>query len=165
MKYYVDLPYPKIQVERPNIKYAKILSDVYAGEISEDTCIHLYIFEHIVLKDTYSEYSKILKEIAIVEMHHLDMLGRLIRLLGLEPLFVSYKIDKIIPWNSNYIKYNTNIKDMIDIDIKSEENAIKCYQNIISIINDKYVIEIIKRIILDEELHIKIFKDIKSKLN
>ena len=164
MKYYVDIPYPKIQVERPNIEYAKVLSNIYAGEISEESCISLYIFEHISLFDTYQEYAEVLKKIAIVEMHHLEMLGELIDLLGMKPVFMSYdKLKKeLIPWNACYINYDTNIKDIIDLDIQAEENAIACYRHILTIIKDKYITQIIKRIIMDEELHLSIFKSFKE---
>ena len=166
MKYYVDIPYPKIQIERPNIEYAKLLSNVYAGEISEESCISLYIFEHISLSNIYQEYAEVLKKIAIVEMHHLEMLGELINLLGMEPVFMSYdKLQKtLIPWNACYINYDTNIKDIIDLDIQAEENAIACYQYILTIVKDKYIIQILERIIMDEELHLSIFRSFKEKM-
>ena len=166
MKYYVDIPYPKIQVERPNIEYAKILSNIYAGEVSEESCIGLYIFEHISLFNTYLEYAEALKKIAIVEMHHLEILGELIDLLGMKPAFMSYDNLKkeCIPWNACYINYNTNIKDIIDLDIQAEENAIACYQDLLTIIKDKYITQILERIIMDEELHLSIFREFKDKI-
>lgn len=166
MKYYVDLPYPEIQVEKPNIEYAKILSSIYAGQISEESCINLYIYEHIAIFNTYKEYSEILRKIAIVEMHHLQMLGETIKLLGTKPILMSFNKEKkgYIPWKSNYINYNSNINTIIDLDIKAEENAIKCYKYILNLIKDKYIIKLINRIILDEELHLKIFKDFKNNM-
>lgn len=166
MKYYVDIPYPEIRVEKPNIEYAKVLSNIYAGEISEESCINLYIFEHIALFNTYEEYSEILKRIAIVEMHHLQMLGETIKLLGMKPILMNYNSEKkgFIPWKSNYIDYNTNIEDVIDLDIKSEKKAIEVYKNIFEIVKDKYVRNLITRIIMDEELHLKIFNDFKNKI-
>lgn len=166
MKYYVDIPYPKIRVERPNVEYAILLSDAYAGRTSEESAIGLYIFEHISLSDTHKEYADILKQIAIVEMHHLDMLGKLIDLLGMKPTFMKYDKRKgLIPWNSSYIDYNIDINNIVDIDIKSEENAIEIYRHILSIIKDKYIVEIIERIIKDEELHLDIFKEFKKRIN
>ena len=165
MKYYVDAPYPKIRVEEPNIEYARMLSNVYAGESSEESCILLYIYEHISLLKQYEEYSEVLKKIAIVEMHHLEMLGELINLLGMKPVYMSYDNMKkgLVPWNAGYLNYLTDISDVIDLDIKSEENAIRSYRYINTIIKDKYVNEVIERIIMDEELHLKIFKEFKEK--
>ena len=90
-----NLPYPEIRVEGKNIEYAKLLMEIYAGKISEDTAIHLYIFEHLSLEKKYEYYAKILVQIAIVEMKHLNILGELIKLLGIEPEFMSYD-NKII---------------------------------------------------------------------
>lgn len=166
MKFKVDLPYPDPKVEKCNIEYAKILMNSYAGEVSEDSAIHLYIFQHIVLKNKYKEYSLILEKIAIVEMKHLELLGETIRLLGIEPIFMSYdKIKKgLIPWKSSYVNYNTNIKDMIKIDIGKEEEAIKNYKNDMKIIKDRYIRSLLERIIKDEELHLEIFKGILKEL-
>lgn len=164
MKCYVDLPYPEVKVEKSNIEYAKILLDSYAGKISEDSAAHLYIFQHIVLEDKYKEYSDILKKIGIVEMHHLELLGETIRKLGIEPVFMSYdkSKNKLIPWKSNYINYNVNIRDIINIDIDAEKKAIEYYKYTIEIIKDKYIRNLIERIIMDEELHLKIFKELKN---
>lgn len=162
----LDIPYPEIMVEAPSIEYAKILMKSYAGSISEDTAVHLYMFEHLSLDKKYEYYSKIFKQIAVVEMKHLDMLGKTIRLLGVEPVFASYNDNKncLIPWKSIYVKYNFNIKDMIDENIKSEENAIKQYRETSKIIKDKYIVNLINRIIMDEELHLKIFNELKNML-
>lgn len=166
VKCYVDLPYPEIKVEKPNIEYAKILLNSYAGKISEDSAAHLYIFQHIILEDKYKKYSSILKKIGIVEMHHLEMLGETIRKLGIEPVFMSYDKNKsgLVPWRSNYINYSVNIRDIINIDIDAEEKAIEYYKYTIEIIKDKYVRKLIERIIMDEELHLKIFKEIKKSI-
>ena len=165
MKYYVDIPYPKISVEKQNTEYAKILSDIYAGNISELSNITLYIYEHIVLKNNYKEYSNVLKKIAIVEMHHLDILGELINLLGIKPVFMKYdEIKKgFIPWKASYLNYDIDIKNIIDLDIKSEKESIKHYKDALKLIKDKKIVEIINRLILDEELHLKIFEEYKKK--
>lgn len=167
MKYSVDVPYPEVKVEKPNIEYAKILSNIYAGEVSEDTSINLYIFQHISLSSKYKEYANILRQIAIVEMHHLDILGKLIMLLGMKPVYMSYNESKkgLVPWNATYVDYSININDIIDADIRAETNAIKFYNYILTIIKDKYIVNIIKRIIMDEEMHLKIFKEYKEKLS
>ena len=166
MKCYVDLPYPEIRVEKPNIEYAKILSNAYAGKISEQTAILLYIFEHMTLNGEFKEYSETLKKIAIVEMHHLEMLGETIRLLGMEPVFMSYDKNKngLVPWKATYVNYNVNVKDIVNIDINEEERTIEYYNYVLEVVKDKYIRKLIERIIKDEELHLKIFKEFKKSL-
>ena len=156
MYYKSTLPYPEIKVEKENIEFAKLLLYPYASMVSEDTAIHLYIYQSFILDD---EIGKILENIAIVEMQHLEMLAKTINLLGLKP---EYKVNNI-PWNSDYVNYNTNLKDMLKINIEAETLAIKNYRNLIKVIDDKYIKELLKRIIIDEEIHLKIFKDLYSK--
>jgi bacterioferritin len=164
LKYKVDLPYPEVKVEKPNIEYAKILSNDYAGKVSEETAINLYSFQHFALDDEY--YTKILKNISIVEMKHLELLGETIKLLGLEPVFMSYNKEKngLVPWKSSYIDYKTNLEDVLKIDIEAEEKAIENYRKSISLINDKYIKKLLERIIMDEELHLNIFKDLLNNI-
>lgn len=157
MEYKSDLPYPEIKVERKNIEYAKMLTNVYVGNVSEDTAIHLYMYESIVLDN---EYSNILEQISIVEMKHLEILAKLIKLLGLDPIYKTYEPDKY--FSGEYVKYGKTLNDMLEINIISEEIAIDNYQKLINIIDDKYIKEILNRIILDEKIHLEIFKKIKD---
>lgn len=158
MFYKSTLPYPEIRVEKENIEYAKLLMYPYASMVSEDTATHLYMFQSFILDD---EIGKILENIAIIEMHHLEMLAKTINLLGLKP---EYKSNDI-PWNSNYVNYNTNLKDILKINIDGETLAIKNYNNLIKVIDDKYIKELLRRIIIDEEIHLKIFNDLLNKNN
>ena len=151
--YKLNLPYPHIKVEKENIEYAKLLMYPYASMISEDTATHLYMYQSFILDDNIG---KILENIAIVEMHHLEMLAKTINLLGLKP---EYKSNDI-PWTSNYINYTNNLKDILKINIEAETLAIKNYQNLIKVINDKYIKKMLERIIVDEEIHLKIFNDL-----
>lgn len=154
----LDIPYPEIKIERQNTKYAQLLMEDYAGVISEMTAINLYTYQNILNKKNYSELSEMLHDISITEMRHLQILGELINLLGLYPTFQSVNNGLLCSWDSSYINYNTDIKEMLLIDIKSEEEAIAQYRLHQSIIDDKYIKEIIERIILDEQQHIKCFK-------
>ncbi|HIS90840.1 MAG TPA: manganese catalase family protein [Candidatus Faecisoma merdavium] len=151
--YKSNLPYPDIKVEKENIEYAKLLMYPYASMISEDTATHLYMYQSFILDNNIG---RILENIAIVEMHHLEMLAKTINLLGLKP---EYKSNDI-PWTSNYVNYNTNLKDILKINIEAETLAIKNYQNLIKVINDKYIKKMLERIIVDEEIHLKIFNDL-----
>ena len=156
MYYKSNLPYPDIKVEKENIEYAKLLSYPYAGLVSEDTATHLYMYQSFILDD---EISNILEKIAIVEMKHLELLAKTINLLGLKP---EYKVNDI-PWTTSYVNYNNNLKDILKINIESETLAIKNYNNLIKVIDDKYIKELLKRIIIDEEIHLKIFNELYSK--
>ncbi|MDD2627900.1 MAG: manganese catalase family protein [Clostridia bacterium] len=89
-----ELPYPEIKVEGKNSYYAGLLLDDYAGDISECTAIFLYIFQHMYNSKIYKEYAEILRNIAIVEMIHLELLGEAIMQLGTTPKFSSIKLNR-----------------------------------------------------------------------
>lgn len=159
MNYKSNNPYPKPMVERQNLKYAEILLEDYAGNISEDTAIHFYLYNYFITNNELQEFADTLNQIAKVEMIHLRLLGETIKLLGLNPIYGTLTNNNIFkPWISLNIDYNTNLKIMIEEDIKSEQLAIQNYKYHLSIINDKYIKELISRIIEDEKIHLNIFK-------
>lgn len=164
MKYKVEKPYPKVEVEKKNLEYAFLLLEDYAGVTSENTASHLYAYQSLIAEPSYLEYSKIVMEIAQVEMTHLNLLGKTIKKLGQLPVYGTISSDKIPRlWTAGSIKYNISLKEMLQIDIVSELEAIKNYQRHLVLINDQYIKKLIERIIEDEKLHLTIFKTLYQK--
>ncbi len=157
MEFFVNKPYPKVQVERKNIKYAKLLLEDYSGINGELTEICQYIYQKFDTSDEDNTFSFVLSKIAIVEMKHLELLGKTIKLLGLNPKFINTNKGYYDYWNSSFIDYNTNKTQMLKLDIEKEKLAINNYLKDIQLIKDKYIQELLYRIIEDEELHIKCF--------
>lgn len=164
MLYKSTNPYPKVRVEEKNSTYASILLGDYAGVVSEDTAIHLYLFQAIVNDSKVEEYSNIMYKIAQVEMIHMRLLGETISLLGGVPVFGTIGQDEIIRlWNAGNVNYDISLKQMIEADIESENVAIRNYQYQLAIIKDKYIQKLIERILEDEKIHLQIFKDLYQK--
>lgn len=153
-----EKPYPEIKVEKKNREYAKLLLEDYAGYRSEDMAIHLYLYQSFILNERTKELAETLKNISKVEMHHLDMLGETIKLLGLNPVYASISEDDFqIPWTSATVDYTTDLKNMLSFDIERERSAIDIYERHKNLIDDKYIKNIIDRIIEDEKIHLAIF--------
>lgn len=143
---------------RQNVQYANLLCNSFGGEAGELTAVTQYIYEHIELKK-YEEFSKILLSIAIEEMHHLDLIGDLIKKLGKTPRFMGS--DQCL-WNAQNVKYRfNNIYDMLNYNIKSEKRAIREYEEAIKCIKNKSIKELLERIIIDEQTHLEIFNRLK----
>ena len=83
--YSVDLPYPQIKIKEKNSKYIDLILLNYSSAISEFDAIAQYTYHQIALTYSNKEISDTLRGISIVEMHHLEMLGKIIVLLGGEP--------------------------------------------------------------------------------
>ena len=160
----IDIEYPEIKVERKNKEYAYYLLEDYAGVTSELTAITLYVYGHIINKETNKELSKTLKGIFISEMHHLEILGSLIKLLGVKPVYKTINNNTLTPWNSNYVNYETDPVKSLLFNIESEVKAIKQYKEHIELIDDIYIKKILERIILDEIEHIKCFNKLLEKI-
>lgn len=160
MIYRIDTPYPKVDITNLNLEEALLVLKSYSGEVSENTAIHLYLYQAFSLKNTYPEHAKIIEQIAIVEMKHLELLANVIHLLGFTPAFVLFKNKKLIPWNASYVNYTLNLEEMMLADIASEQGAIKDYNELIETLSNESIKNLIRRIIQDEELHLSIFKHI-----
>lgn len=166
MKVKLDIPYPEVMVEEKNSYYADLLSQDYAGMVSESTAAFLYSYQHFNTFKSNEEFAKIIKEISIVEMKHLEMLGETIKLLGNDPVYKTCEASRgdCMMWSASNIDYSTDLKDMLKTDIKAEETAIKTYEHHKRLINDKYIKRMLDRIILDEKRHLEIFNSIYNGL-
>ena len=124
--------------EEKNPYYADLLSEDYAGIKGELTAITQYSYQHMEKFSSNIEFSKIMEEIAKAEMIHLELLGKTIKLLGKNPIYSTCEASRgdCIMWNSNFVNYSTDLKDMLKIDISSEEAAIKTYTLHKKLIND-----------------------------
>lgn len=153
----INLPYPNIEIKEKNMEYAKMIKKCYCGLNSELTLLNQYFFQKFLLNSYLKDiFTKILK----VELEHLNILGEVLVALGEDPSFYIQKKDKNYNWNIKFINKDTSLKNILINNIKNEENLIKEYRNICKIIEDENIITILNRIILDEELHIKILKEI-----
>lgn len=166
MKVKLDIPYPEIKVEEKNPYYADLLSQDYAGEVSETTASFLYSYQHFDTFSSNEEFSNIIEEISIVEMKHLEMLGKTIKLLGKSPVFKTCESSRgdCVMWSSSNVIYDNDMRDMLKTDIRSEKMAIKNYEHHRELIDDKYIKEMLSRIILDEKRHLEIFETLLEKL-
>ncbi len=160
MKYASSNTYPEVKVERENIFYAHLLLNDYTGYHGELTAITQYVFQNFNFYLKYPEAAHILSRIAIVEMHHLELLGKTIKLLGVDPVFQFQDTTFKYPfyWNSSFIKNSRDFKSSLKDDIFAECQAIKNYRKHLAIIEDKYIKNLLMRIIEDEKMHIKCFE-------
>lgn len=130
----------------------------FAGETGELTAIAQYIYENIELR-YYENFSKIILSIAIEEMHHLELIGNLIRKLGRRAYFVN---QKHCIWNAKNVKYHFNsVYDMLSYNIESEKQAIAGYKEAIKHTQNKSIQQLLERIILDEQTHLEIFNRLR----
>ncbi|WP_409969558.1 ferritin-like domain-containing protein [Bengtsoniella intestinalis] len=156
--YALPTPYPPIDQVHPNGCDLTMAYDLYAGGISEYTAIAQYVYHHLYAREQgFEALEKEFLSIAIVEMRHLALLGSLILKLGGAPKFVSPTKQGYTPWNATLIDYGCGLKDMILLDVKSEQAAICDYLHGAKCTQQAQIAALLQRISQDEELHLQAF--------
>lgn len=150
-------PYPKIKVVEQNPHYARLIMDDYAGVVSEFTAISQYLYHYFVSKKVNEDLGELFENVSINEMLHMEILANLILALGGNPQIRGSFSTGNRFWNGKFIYYGNELCEQLKEDIEAEYAAIDAYRKHIQLINDSYVQAILKRIILDEKVHIKLF--------
>ena len=154
---FVSPPYPPID-PKPNPHYAQILMEDYAGIVSELTAITKYEYQSVVLMNTFPHFAKELSKIGMAEMHHLHILAQLIFKLGGDPRYRAHSNPTMGHlWSGQNVDYQCDFPSLIYENIQGEKQAIENYRRHLCLIQDSSVQKNIRRIILDEEHHIRIF--------
>lgn len=164
MEYKVNKPYPKIEIEAPNETYGLMILDNVGGMNSETSAISQYIYNHAIAGQEFLELKQTFLDISMVEMHHLDIFMELALKLGADPRWWTCLNDQCCYWSPSYLNYPRQVNEVLQTAIDNECQAIDKYMYQTKVIKDSHIIAILKRIIEDEELHIKILKNWKAKL-
>lgn len=156
-------PYPEVRVLAPDRYYASLLVDDYAGRVSEFTAISQYLYHHFYFEKYSKDLGALLENVSIVEMYHMELLAEAIIKLGGDPQIRGSFSTGGNYWDGGYIYYGNQIYDQLKADIQAEYEAIRAYQAHISAIHDPCIQALLRRIILDEQVHIRHFNDALSK--
>ena len=156
IRYANPAPYPPAEVCGQNPVYARqILSNIGSAN-SEMSAVSLYLYNAMVTECAYEEVSDCFYHINMVEMHHLKMYGELALRLGADPRLWSWQNRQRVYWTPGYNQYPREIKTLLTNAITGEKAAIRKYQSQAESIEDPHIVALLKRIILDEELHVEI---------
>lgn len=158
--FFLDTPYPVIQVSTPNPDYAKVLLKDYAGAISEFSAIAQYEYGALRLSKAYPRISNALRCIGQTEMKHLRIIGSLIVELGEDPKYGILRKNRTLFWDASFVNYDATVEAILRQNIQDETMQIDEYNETINAIPDPDIQAVLKRIIQDEQLHIKILNDI-----
>lgn len=151
-------PLPPIRIERKNPEYARLLLADYAGKDGELTASTQYLYQHLITGQTHRQLAKDLIRISISEMHHMERLGKLIVLLGGNPLLRTCPVGGCSFWEGCYVSPTQEVTKFLEENIRGEKAAIANYRQRIRQIQDRYIQAVLERIIQEEEGHIEIFQ-------
>ena len=152
---HVDLPYPPVRVDRQNNVYARAMLDNLGGKESEMSAVSLYFYNALVTAGQ-PETAAVFHRISIVEMHHMEIFGTLAGQLGQDPRLWTVKQGRRIYWSPGYNQYPIRREELLKNAILGEKLAIRKYEMQAGAIQDPYIVENLRRILLDEQLHVEI---------
>lgn len=93
-------------------------------------------------------------------MIHQHLLAKLIFALGGDPRYHNTCDKSCAYWNATYVDYSKTPRMILMCDIEAEKKEITEYRRLIKGICDENVNAVLKRIILDEERHIEILREL-----
>lgn len=158
MRFSAPEEYPKIEVVKPNLPFAKKLLSAYSARDSEMSATTSYCYRAVVLEPRYPALSRIMSGIARVEMLHLTTLAKLIYLLGYDPKYRILQNTEPSFWNGDYVSYKKDPESILKTAIQEEKGAHKGYLELSEQACDKNVAKILYRLSLDEKLHVQILE-------
>lgn len=160
--FFADKPYPKICAASKNVLYGRWMLDNAAGVNSEMSAVSLYFYNHLIINEDYDEIRRVFHQISIVEMHHLEIFSELALQLGENPRLWFTNKNRKIYWSPAFNQYPVEISHLMHHALDGELAAINKYENQLCRINDENLAANLERIIMDEKLHVHIFKQIIS---
>lgn len=158
----VPAPYPPVAVREKNPFYAALLAEDFAAATGELTAIHQYVYQSWIFAQRRYDIARILRNIARMEMLHLDILGQLITLLGCVPKYGAAENGRRVFWQGEMVSYERNFGGMLERDICLEKEAIRSYSEHAEQIQDARVQTMLQRLILDEQLHLDLFMRLRD---
>ncbi len=157
-------PYPSLNVEEKNMRYAQILKMNLASQKSEMTAITQYLYQSWIWNGEYREIAETMHQIAAVEMRHLDLFGKAVRLLGGNPTYSAPQKNRLYIWNGNAVNYGGHVNRMLRYNLQAEQETIRIYERQSKIILSGNLPELLLRIVEDEKVHVSIFQALLEKM-
>ncbi|MEG0365964.1 MAG: ferritin family protein [Coprobacillus sp.] len=157
-QYTLDIPYPSVDSLDINIDYGHIILPNLGGLISEMNAVSLYAYNSIITEQSWPELSSAMHEISLVEMKHLNIFSKMCYRLGVDPRLWDCQNDFLEYWSPGFNVYPRQIHTLLENSIIQENKTILMYQQQISKIDEPIIQDVLKRIILDEQLHLQIFE-------
>ena len=155
LQYTAPGPYPEIRAGEKNRRYALAILSNVGGGVSEMGAVAAYLYGHFIQA---SEGADFLGHIAMVEMHHLAIFSELSRQLGEDPRLWSPFRGGRRYWTPEYLRYPRQVEQSLRYLLEEEETTIRKYTQQSLWIKDGNVVENLRRIIADEEVHVQILK-------
>lgn len=151
-------PYPPIVVAGKNRLYAGLMHMNMCAAHSELTALMQYLYQSWVMNANHAEAAQDLQRIAMVEMHHLNIIAQLVQQLGGDPVYaVSFRRRRRV-WDGTMVSPCKNFFHMMQNNLLAEQETIDRYRRQAAMVQDASLAAVLLRIVEDEKVHVKIFR-------
>ena len=130
-------------------EYGLMILDNVGGMDSKVSTISQYMYNYIIIDDSFRELKTLFLDMAKDEMKHLNILMTLALTLNMNPRWWTCLNDQCCYWSPSYLNYSRQITNIII-------NALE--------IDDPKIISILNQIIYDNKKHITLLKKWETKL-
>lgn len=160
-RFSADLPYPPTQFICPDTQDLRLITNDYAGCVSEFSAIAQYVYHQLRAKGTgFSHIGQSLLSISMVEMRHLNLLGEAIQQLGGDPRFFYQIPQGCASWDGRMITYGCHLKDMLQADLQLEQSTIQHYLKHAAQARQQALSDLLLRIVEDERIHVRVLQEL-----
>lgn len=143
----------------------RLISPAYAGRDGELTAVLQYVYQSVIFGELgREETAKAIVRIAVDEMRHLEILGKVIVKLGAPPVFTSCPPYPVGFYSASCVNYTRSPRQMLSADVCAEENAISFYERVLLRIGNPAVAAVITSILEEERRHLEQFNHLLSEL-
>ncbi|MDR3288852.1 MAG: LysM peptidoglycan-binding domain-containing protein [Peptococcaceae bacterium] len=153
---------PFNRVSEPNLTYAIWLYDAYAGKESELTTTTAYLYQAVILDRP--EFDALLQPIAYDELRHLNLLGQILRQLGVDPRYGSFQKTRWTDWRSRYIHYQTDPCQILERNMRDEAATYYAYMELSQKISIPEIQNTLIQIACEEGHHCQCFANALQQL-
>jgi bacterioferritin len=156
-----DYPYPKITLANKDPEIAQMMLNNCADNTSEMSSVALYFYDQIVTENE-PNVSKAFKDIMETEWKHLTLFADLAFQAGADPrlwtVIVSGTQRRLDYWNPSRLPYSQDKKTLLNNALALERASIEKYENQTRTIKNETLMLVMRRVLLDEQLHIEMFR-------
>ena len=157
-----QLTYPKIEDLPKDGKSAKVLLQAFAGQSGQLTMLLQYNLQLICGKKFAKDVQNTLQSLALAKQKHLELLGKAMLQLGVQPTYRTYPNET--EFCTQNVCYATNAKQMIFADLVGETDCLATYQKMLFVLKNNDVLNLVERLIKDQQLQIDTLKRIWKNL-
>ena len=145
-------------------KYGLMILDNVGGMDSKVSTISLYMYNYIIIDDSFRELKTLFLDMAKDEMKHLNILMNLALTLNMNPRWWTCLNDQCCYWSPSYLNHSRQITNIIINALEMEYKMINKLLYQINIIEDPKIISVLNQIIYDNKKHITLLKKWETKL-